>query len=356
MFGHARVSHEQYRFLYAAEHVYLAALVLHGLFFAVFAWLNISELCWFNVFSLIIFGFALYLNRNDHPTIALWLGYIEVNLHSALAIWLLGWFTGFYYYIFAIGPVLFIKPNNGKGLKFLLSSVPVLLLVVLYYHSLSHNPVYMINPDIAHALHMMNMIATIALVAYLAHYYSKGVAKSERQLQKLSQAYEELATYDSLTKLLNRHAMTQAIEDEVSRFRRDGKGFVLALGDIDDFKQINDQYGHQIGDELLMEFATRMKQRLRRHDVVSRWGGEEFLILLSGVNLAEAEPVLNELRKALDEPVVIKGHKHHVTITFGASQFEEEKGIDRTIQAADKAMYEGKSAGKNRVVLAHNYD
>jgi diguanylate cyclase (GGDEF)-like protein len=356
MFGHTRVSHEQYRFLYAAEHVYLAALVLHGLFFAVFAWLNISILCWFNVFSLIVFGIALYLNRNAHHNIALWLGYIEVNLHSSLAIWLLGWFTGFYYYIFAIGPVLFIKPNHGKALKFLLSSVPVLLLVFLYYHSLGHRPVYMIDPEIAHGLHMGNMIATIALVAYLAHFYSKGVAKSERQLQKLSQAYEELATYDSLTKLLNRHAMTQSIEDEVSRLRRDGSGFVLALGDIDDFKQINDRFGHQIGDMLLMEFARRMKQRLRRHDVIGRWGGEEFLILLSGVTLAEAEPVLNDLREALAEPVHIKGLTHAVTVTFGASQYSDEKGIDRTIQAADKAMYEGKNQGKNRVVLAPNHD
>lgn len=356
-FGHTRVSHEQYRFLYAAEHVYLAALVLHGIFLALFSWLGVTELYYLNILSLIIFSLALYLNRNGHYYVALWLGYVEVNIHASLAIWLLGWVAGFYYYLFAIGPMLFVNPGRRKLEKFLLAALPVLLLVVLYYHSLNTSPPYYIDPDIAHGLHVGNLIATVVLVAYLAHYYSKGVADSERQLQTLTRAYEQLATYDSLTRLLNRHAMTQAIEDEVSRYRRDRKPFVLALGDIDDFKQINDRFGHQVGDVLLVQMAARMQQRLRRHDVIGRWGGEEFLLLLSDVSLKEAEPVLDALREALAKPVDIQGHSHAVTITFGASQYSDEQGIDYTIRAADKAMYLGKRAGKNRVVLAQaNYD
>lgn len=351
-FGHTRVSHEQYRFLYAAEHVYLAALVLHGIFLALFYWLDVTELYYFNILSLIVFSLAFYLNRNGHYYIALWLGYVEVNLHASLAIWLLGWISGFHYYLFAIGPMLFVNPGRRKLEKCLLAALPLLLLVVLYYHSLNTSPSYYIDADITHGLHVANLIATVVLVAYLAHYYSKGVADSERQLQTLTRAYEQLATYDSLTRLLNRHAMIQAIEDEVSRYRRDGKPFVLALGDIDDFKQINDRFGHQVGDVLLVELAARMQQRLRRHDVIGRWGGEEFLLLLSGVSLEEAKLVLDALREALAEPVDIQGHSHAVTITFGASQYSDEQGIDYTIQAADKAMYQGKRAGKNRVVLA----
>lgn len=352
-FGNLRVSHEQFRFVYAAEHVYLAALLLHTLFLVLFFWLNIRELYLFNIFSLLVFSLAVYLNRHGQHHLALWLAYLEVILHASFAIWLLGWNSGFYYYIFAIGPMLFI--NSGRPLleKLLLSAVPIILLILLYSQSLRGFPIYYLNLDVIHLLHIGNLVATVALVSYLAHYYSKGVNESERQLQKLTKAYEELATYDSLTRLLNRHAMTQAIEDEVSRSRRDNKPFVLALGDIDDFKKINDRFGHHAGDVLLKELASRMQQRLRRHDVISRWGGEEFLILLSDVSLAEAESVLNELREYLARPVQIKNHDHVVTITFGAAQYSDEQGIEQTIQAADRAMYRGKTAGKNRVVLDH---
>lgn len=135
-------------------------------------------------------------------------------------------------------------------------------MIVLYTDPLGMFPVYHLDFRAIHLLHIGNLIATVALVAYLAHYYSKGVNDSERQLQKLTEAYKELATYDSLTRLLNRHAMMQAIEDEVSRFRRFKKPFVLALGDIDDFKNIDDRFGHHTGDVLLKEFALCMQQRL----------------------------------------------------------------------------------------------
>lgn len=351
-FGNSRVSHEQFRFLYAAEHVYMAGLLLHGLFLLVFFWLNIYELYLFNIFSLIIFSLALYLNRNGHHYLALWLAYIEVILHASLAIVLLGWSSGFYYYMVAIPPLLFINPNRYLAEKIILSAIPVGLMIVLYTDPFGMFSLYDLNIGIIRLLHIGNLIATVALVAYLAHYYSKGVNDSERQLQKLTEAYEELATYDSLTRLLNRHAMLQAIEDEVSRFRRLKKPFVLALGDIDDFKKVNDRFGHHAGDVLLKEFASRMQQRLRRHDVVSRWGGEEFLILLADVTLEEAEVVLNDLRNCLAEPVRVNNLGHKVTITFGACQYSDTQGVEKTIQFADKAMYQGKRAGKNRVVLA----
>jgi len=353
-FGNSRVSHEQFRFLYAAEHVYMAGLLLHGLFLLVFFWLNIYELYLFNLFSVIIFSLALYLNRKGHYYLALWLTYIEVILHASLAIVLLGWSSGFYYYMFAISPLLFINPTRPIFEKALLSAVPVGLMIVLYIDPFGVFPVYHLDVHVTHFLHIGNLVATVALVSYLAHYYSKGVNDSERQLQNLTEAYEELATYDSLTRLLNRHAMMQAIMDEVSRFHRDKKPFVLALGDIDDFKHVNDRFGHHAGDVLLKEFALRMQKRLRRHDVVSRWGGEEFLILLADVTQEEAEVVLNDLRDCLAEPVRVKNLSHAVTITFGACQYSDAQGVEKTIQFADKAMYQGKRAGKNRVVLAQS--
>ena len=99
-----------------------------------------------------------------------------------------------------------------------------------------------------------------------------------------------------------------------------------------------------------------MSMRLRRHDVISRWGGEEFLILLADVTLEEARVVLHDLCEFLSEPVKIKQRNHSVTITFGAAQYDDKKGIDQIIQAADRAMYEGKRIGKNRVVLARPGD
>ena len=120
------------------------------------------------------------------------------------------------------------------------------------------------------------------------------------ELLTLKETLEVYANRDSLTALLNRRGMNECIETEKSRFERNRLPFVLIMSDIDHFKNINDTYGHDVGDKVLVEISRILKQSLRRQDYLSRWGGEEFLILLSETDLEGGLAVTEKFRKEVE--------------------------------------------------------
>ncbi len=125
------------------------------------------------------------------------------------------------------------------------------------------------------------------------------------------------------------------------------------LADIDEFKRINDTHGHDCGDAVLLEVAQRLQTRLRKTDVVSRWGGEEFLILLPSTGGDSIQSVVDELRLAVaNEPIVFGQQKMKVTMTFGIAHRSKGDSSDRIVKRADEALYQGKRAGRNCVIVA----
>jgi diguanylate cyclase (GGDEF)-like protein len=135
-------------------------------------------------------------------------------------------------------------------------------------------------------------------------------------------------------------------------FTRNGTVFSLVLADIDHFKSINDTYGHDGGDYVLKEVARLLKSRLRKYDVVSRWGGEEFLFMFPGIDASAAAIVAEDIRKTLELHKFVFNEKSiYVTMTFGVAMHRENTSIDGTIKLADDALYQGKKDGRNRVVV-----
>ena len=168
-------------------------------------------------------------------------------------------------------------------------------------------------------------------------------------MQKISQI-GLLATRDALTGLYNRHSMTVHIEDELARYSRTDEAFSIIYFDIDDFKQVNDRYGHESGDRVLQSLATILSENLRRSDAVGRWGGEEFIVCLPNTGGDDAVTAAEKLRHAvashdfnLSEPV---------TCSFGVATCRKEERMDLLISRADEALYTAKAEGKNRVVKA----
>jgi diguanylate cyclase (GGDEF)-like protein len=179
----------------------------------------------------------------------------------------------------------------------------------------------------------------------------------EQKNRELTEAYdkiEHLALTDTLTGIPNRRNLTNLMGKEASRSRRNGTTFSMIMCDIDFFKKVNDTYGHDTGDYVLCEVASEIQDKLRRQDVVGRWGGEEFLIMLPETKMEDATGVAEKLRAAIeDKEMNFGGHKFNVTMTFGVSVFEGELGIEKSIKKADDALYEGKQSGRNKVVQAH---
>ena len=164
------------------------------------------------------------------------------------------------------------------------------------------------------------------------------------------QALHEAATTDPLTRLANRRSMLERLEHEVSRCKRRQTSFTVLMMDLDRFKNINDTLGHAAGDSILEEAAMRMKSMLRSQDTASRWGGEEFLILLPDTNIEHGTHVAEKLRcRMADAPFFSNGEILQVTASFGVAGYSWQGDAMTVIASADRAMYEAKQNGRNRV-------
>lgn len=160
-----------------------------------------------------------------------------------------------------------------------------------------------------------------------------------------------LATIEQLTGLLNRHTFEKFLSRELNRVRRQNSTLALIMLDIDHFKKVNDNYGHQIGDVVLKECARHMKQALRKEDLVGRYGGEEFIICLPDVNTQDALKIAEKIRRSI-EVEAFSEHNLRVSISIGLALFPEHgKNAQFLIKCADEALYYAKNSGRNRVEI-----
>lgn len=177
--------------------------------------------------------------------------------------------------------------------------------------------------------------------------------ESEAQLfQKRIAEQKFRSLQDALTEIPNRAAFDDRFELELKRFQRYGTPLCIAMGDVDHFKSINDNYGHSAGDKTLKVIARALKQSLRETDFIARYGGEEFVILFPETALAELENPLNNLRQKIKKiPFKFKNKKVPITISFGATQLTEHDNIRAAFDRADEALYEAKHAGRDQIIL-----
>jgi len=175
------------------------------------------------------------------------------------------------------------------------------------------------------------------------------VLELEGELRRLS---DEVST-DALTQVANRRGLLQAFEAESSRVQRDGVALAVGLLDIDNFKKLNDSLGHAAGDEALKALAANVKQSLRPSDHVARFGGEEFVVLLAGTTCDEAQALLSRLQRQLSASLFMhEGREVFVTFSAGVTAFRSGEALDAALERSDRALYEAKRAGRNRVFVA----
>lgn len=160
------------------------------------------------------------------------------------------------------------------------------------------------------------------------------------------------AITDALTGVFNRRGLFQQGEFELRRARRINRPFCAMIFDIDHFKRINDHYGHKVGDEVLQKLAERCQNTSRTVDLISRYGGEEFVILLPETNLESAARVAERLRQSImNEPFKTNAGALRLTVSLGIAEAKETDSLHTLIERADVALYKAKNAGRNRVVF-----
>jgi diguanylate cyclase (GGDEF)-like protein/PAS domain S-box-containing protein len=172
----------------------------------------------------------------------------------------------------------------------------------------------------------------------------------EERLKQANERLDHLAHHDELTELFNRRAGLQRLEEEIKRSERYGSTFSIAIYDLDDFKAINDAYGHSTGDIVLKQITKLVNEALRDTDLHIRLGGEEFLIIMPGVDAAEAYIAMERVRETVAHAALTE-HQLTVTLSSGIDSYVEASST-RLLDRADKAMYQAKQAGRNHVAIA----
>ncbi len=177
----------------------------------------------------------------------------------------------------------------------------------------------------------------------------------QRQKYALGAALERinhLAAHDDLTGLLNRRRMSEVVQAERERCVRSRRPLVLALLDLDFFKLVNDRYGHAAGDAVLCAFAGRVLDNLRSTDVLARWGGEEFLLLLPETSLDGALVLLERVRREVAELCVETANGEiRLTVSIGVAAGRVQETMEQVLEHADEALYQAKAQGRDRVVV-----
>ena len=180
------------------------------------------------------------------------------------------------------------------------------------------------------------------------HYYVFSLTDIT-EIKEKSNLLEYQASHDKLTGLFNRNKFDELFIKEIKRSKRYSASLSVILLDIDNFKMINDNYGHQIGDVVLKEISQIISLHIREQDIAVRWGGEEFLVLLPHTNLSGSIIVANKIKTAI-ETNLFTDLNLNITASFGVTQLVNEDDDESLIARADKHLYEAKNSGKNKVI------
>jgi len=343
-----------YRFFKVTDYLYVFALIFHILMIPIMLYLDAGTVARYNIISILIAFSCIIINRNGLHATAFALTYIDVNIHAYIATHYLGWEAGFYHYILLLAPLTFFNPLWSMAVKLLSSSIIVISFTTLFntYHETMYGQI-LYNTGVGHIIFYSNILITVILYSAIGYYYSQAADDNEEKLRTAQKEAEWIAHTDPLTRIGNRRAMSREILREVNRSMRTQDPFIIALCDIDNFKSLNDEYGHEYGDYVLVSTANLLYNNIRQHDFVARWGGEEFMILLTNTRPEEGMIIIDRLRQN------IAASDHHykgreypgITMTFGLCLYDNHRDINDCINGADKALYEGKTTGKNRTMM-----
>lgn len=203
------------------------------------------------------------------------------------------------------------------------------------------------------------VLALIGVLSLLVYRYrakqrsSEIIARKNHELEQLQVELKSAAATDPLTGINNRRAFLPLLEHQLARLSRGAETFSLLILDIDYFKRINDAHGHEAGDAVICGVVDRLKGALRGPDVMCRWGGEEFVVLLPSTSAEGAHVVAEKLRRIVEaEPFSFADHTISTTVTIGGAVSPQPgEEVHDVIDRADSALYQGKRDGRNRVVL-----
>ncbi len=283
----------------------------------------------------------------------------EVIILEFVSTLLLGWEAGFYGYLFSAISASFyftyITQNKYRHVMPLALSVMILLVYYIGYITMKYIPPLLGEEPVSAgwlaALHMINIFISFCVMIVFSYLFVWEIQSKNLALTAQNEQLDELANKDPLTHLYNRRIMNKIMDQRMEALKKIGKRFTMIIGDIDDFKRVNDTYGHDAGDMVLTTVASTILNSVRSEDSVCRWGGAEILILVNDP-LETAALAAERIRSRIESTVItFENQDIRVTMTFGIAESIPGYKIEHLIQQADDKLYYGKKHGKNQVVV-----
>ena len=330
-----------------------AVMVFYSIGQAVFCLMN-----GYSVYSavpagiLCVYCIAFRLTYSTHTVPAFYLVVLMILAWNAASTYLYGWSTGAQYGYGILLVYLFNSSYLTLRKKLLYMAGLMAAGIVIYSFGFFGSPVFLISDTQKVVQEFMNMLATFSSIAQITTIFSSSSLDAERKLISYNKEMTHQAQTDALTGLMNRRAGEMYFKEVHGKALREELFVNVIMGDIDFFKQVNDTYGHDAGDVVLKELAGMFQEFVKDRGAAARWGGEEFLLVLAGMNGDDAAyEVENLCRKIKNTPIRFGSQELRVTMTFGIEECGREQTMEEALEAADRKLYMGKARGRNQVVM-----
>ena len=272
------------------------------------------------------------------------IAFIEIMIFSVICEILTVGSCGFIYYPLGMVAVIFHLVSTTRAKKTMLQVMSIIGTFIIYLIVMTdYVPIKNIATDLGY--HKPFIVFSNLLVALITMVYVSYLYITEQEQNRAILEYN--INHDQLTGLYNRRFFYSAIET----IKRSTKEFSLAMVDLDNFKKINDTYGHEIGDAVLKDLSDILMSSMGENDIAVRWGGEEFILFMPGTDIDSAEKKLEKMQSSIREHQVnFAGKSISFTATIGLAAGDDLQEYEQVINTADQMLYYGKNNGKNRIV------
>lgn len=321
---------------------------INGLFYV--PKLNFAEFVYIISFF-VVFISIFVMSYHCRSLVILWMFNTGMIIWTWAIVHMFGWNIGVQHFLMVLLILYFFSSYKKYVLKISYAVFLCVFRIILFYIYHYKEPMWPLSSGEENIMQIINTITIFMCISVIAFIFSKDSQELEGKLINYNAMLEKQANTDTLTGLYNRRKAMEYME-YLTKEQADFSGFSLCICDIDFFKKVNDNYGHDFGDEVLKGISKIFMEETKKDGFAARWGGEEFLLLFPRCNGDNACIKIEQIRKKIKAMKIKKdGFEVGVTMTFGIAEYDYINGLDKTIKEADERLYLGKERGRDIIIF-----
>lgn len=299
--------------------------------------------------SIIVYGMVFHMTYRVGKKYSVNFFIAATILWCVVNLWLFGWFCGVQTMVIQL-VLIYYFACYGRLLSKAIFSVVIFVIYMALYAVFAHREaVNELGLGQMTFLRVFFVMLVIVCISALAYVFSNESQDMESKLVEYNKKLEKKSNTDPLTGLYNRGKAMDILQELEKQ--TDVETFSLCICDIDFFKKVNDNYGHDVGDKVLIEVSNILSRLVKGYGYVARWGGEEFMIIFPRTNGDDASTVIYAIQSEMKKMAVVNGDDViKVTLTYGLTEFSPNQPLDQNIKDADNKLYRGKEEGRNMLV------